>query len=59
MSEIIICKRCGQRIEVDDRFDVQYCSCGVYYRRKRGFEKGWTLAGWWKGDKKKKKGDRQ
>jgi len=57
MSEIIICRKCGRRIEVDDHFGVQYCDCGVYYRRKRGFEQGWTLAGWWKDDKKSGRGD--
>ena len=53
---MIVCKKCGRHIMVDERFDVQYCECGVYYRRKRGFEQGWTLAGWWKDDKKKAQG---
>ncbi|RLI73085.1 hypothetical protein DRO97_08140 [Archaeoglobales archaeon] len=44
----IICKNCKAKITPDE-YDIQFCGCGVYYRRKRGFHNGWTLTGWWKG----------
>ena len=46
--DVIVCKSCKRRIKVD-RYDIQECKCGAYYRRKRGFVKGWSFAGWMKG----------
>jgi len=48
MSEIIRCSRCGSKIKVDD-YNIQFCSCGAYYRRSRDFRNAWVFAGWWKG----------
>jgi len=52
--EVIVCKNCGSEIKVDE-YDIQECKCGAYYRRRRGFEKGWSFAGWWKGMSEKEK----
>ena len=56
--ETITCKFCGRGIKVDE-YSIQRCDCGAYYRRKRGFEKGWTFAGWWKGGVSEKEKERQ
>jgi len=60
MEEFIICKNCGNKIKVEEGVDIQYCSCGVYYRRNRGFVGGkWVKAGFWKGGKSDKELQRQ
>lgn len=48
----IVCKNCGHVIKVDERSEVQFCRCGMYYRRRRSFIPGWTVAGWYKGERK-------
>ena len=47
MIAVIKCKRCGREVPIDD-YDIQFCQCGVYYRRKRGFHIGWTIGGNWR-----------
>jgi len=44
---VIVCK-CGAEITPDEH-DIQICNCGAYFRRKRGFVRGWSFAGWIKG----------
>ena len=45
------CVVCGRIIEPDN-YDIQICKCGMYYRKKRGFEIGWTRGGYIKGEHK-------
>jgi len=59
-TEYIVCRRCGKKITVEPRYGVQFCECGVYYRRNRGFVgPKWVLAGNWKGGRGEKEESRQ
>ena len=59
MTEYIVCRVCGSKIKVEEGFEVQYCPCGVYYRRSRDFTNRWVKAGFWKGGKSEKEAERQ
>lgn len=59
MSNYIICKNCGRRVAIEDGFDIQFCECGVYYRKSRDFTNRWVKAGFWKGGKSEKEAERQ
>jgi hypothetical protein len=59
LDEVIVCRRCGQEIKVEREYNIQFCECGVYYRKSRDFTNRWVLGGWWKGEKSKKELERQ
>ncbi|MDI9610029.1 MAG: hypothetical protein QXQ38_05355 [Archaeoglobaceae archaeon] len=51
----IVCKSCGKKIPVDEKFSIQECGCGAYYRRSRSFSQKWVFAGFGKATKEKSK----
>lgn len=51
----LVCKSCGKKISVDEKFSIQECGCGAYYRRSRDFSQKWVFAGFGKATKEKSK----
>lgn len=51
----INCKICNKKISLDEKFGIQECGCGAYYRRSRDFSGRWVFAGFSKAMKEKTK----
>ncbi|MEM0022717.1 MAG: hypothetical protein QXD49_05160 [Archaeoglobaceae archaeon] len=51
----ITCKICNKKIAVDEKFAIQECGCGAYYRMSRDFSSRWVFAGFGKATKEKTK----
>lgn len=51
----LVCKSCGKKIAVDEKFSIQECGCGAYYRRSRDYSQKWVFAGFSKATREKTK----
>lgn len=51
----IMCKACGKKLPIDERFSIQECGCGAYYRKSRDLSQKWVFAGFGKTTKEKSK----
>ncbi|MCS7143443.1 MAG: hypothetical protein NZ879_00280 [Archaeoglobaceae archaeon] len=51
----LVCKSCGKKINVDEKFSILECGCGAYYRKSRDFSEKWVFAGFGKATKEKSK----
>lgn len=51
----LTCKICNKKVMVDERFAIQECGCGAYYRMSRDLSKKWVFAGFGKATKEKTK----